>query len=49
MLNAQLHYPVFTHEYRAHATHTAPLGKRDLRRMFRLDETRGPRRVARSR
>ncbi|HET6820624.1 MAG TPA: hypothetical protein VFH98_08730 [Candidatus Limnocylindria bacterium] len=49
MLNAQLHYPVFTYEYRASASQVNPIGKRGLRRIFRLDEGRGPRRETRSR
>ena len=49
MLNAQLHYAVFTHEYQAHASRTAPLAKRGLRRIFRLDDGRGSRRGTRSR
>jgi hypothetical protein len=49
MLNAQLHYPVFTYEYQAQANRTAPVAKRGLRRIFRLDDGRGPRRVTRSR
>jgi hypothetical protein len=49
MLNAQLQYPVFTYEYRTSATQVAPLAKRDVRRMFRLDESRTTRRGTRGR
>jgi hypothetical protein len=49
MLNAQLHYPVFTYEYQARASRTTPVAKRGLRRIFRLDDGRGSRREMRSR
>jgi hypothetical protein len=49
MLNAQLHYPVFTYEYQAHASRNAPVAKRGLRRIFRLEDGRGSRRGTRSR
>jgi hypothetical protein len=49
MLNAQLQYPVFTHEYRAQASHSKPIAKRDIRRVFRLVDSRVSRREARGR
>jgi hypothetical protein len=49
MLNAQLQYPVFTHDYRAQPTHSAPIAKRDIRRLFRLSDSRIARREARGR
>ena len=49
MLNAQLHYPVFTYQYQARASRTAPVAKRGMRRIFRLDDGQGFRRGTRSR
>ena len=49
MLNAQLHCPVFTHECRTNASQVAPVGKRNLQRIFRLEGTRSTRRDTRSR
>ena len=49
MLDAQLHYPIFTYEYRAHATHGAAVAKRGLRRIYRLGEGRSTRRETRGR
>lgn len=49
MLDAQMHYPVFTHEYRDSARFSAPVAKRGSRRIFRLGESRTPRRETRSR
>jgi len=48
MLDAQLHYPVFTYESRAHGR-TAPIAKRGVRRIFRLGESRNARHETRSR
>ena len=49
MLDAQMHYPVFTHDYRAVPQHSAPVAKRGVRRIFRLGESRPTRYHARSR
>jgi hypothetical protein len=49
MLDAQMHYPVFTRDYRSAATLGAPISKRGVRRIFRLGESRGTRPETRSR
>lgn len=49
MLDAQMHYPVFTYGARSTASHNAPVARRGMRRIFRLGENRSPRRVTRSR
>jgi hypothetical protein len=49
MLDAQMHYPVFTHGYRDAATLTTPIPKRGIRRIFRLGENRDTSRQTRSR
>ena len=48
MLDAQLHYPVFTYEFRARPR-TTPVAKRGVRRIFRLGESRSARHETRSR
>ena len=48
MLDAQLHYPVFTHEFRSHPRTTSVV-KRGVRRIFRLGESRTTRHETRSR
>lgn len=49
MLSAQLHYPVFMHEYRTQASQNAPIAKRDIRRVSQLTGQRTSRREARGR
>ncbi|HEX6655352.1 MAG TPA: hypothetical protein VF153_03980 [Candidatus Limnocylindria bacterium] len=48
MLDAQLHYPVFTYEFRSQAR-TTSVAKRGVRRIFRLGESRTTRHQRRSR
>ena len=48
MLDAQLHYPVFTYEFRSQPR-TTPVAKRGVRRIFRLGESRTSRHETRSR
>ena len=49
MLDAQMHYPVFTYGARSTGNHSAPVTRRGMRRIFRLGENRSTRREMRSR
>jgi hypothetical protein len=49
MLDAQMHYPVFTHGSRAVASQSDPISRRGIRRIFRLGDARATRSTTRSR